>query len=116
MLKTDFFQRALPWTELILDNRDIANDLNTNISSRLSIVFLFILISSIVISRVHPPYILLTGAGLVGLLFCNFDVYLFLENKKDAGSLYKRFPGTGYIILFVAWDSLQDIADIYLFS
>ncbi|MGB5687382.1 MAG: glycosyltransferase [Candidatus Electrothrix sp.] len=92
MLKTDFFQRALPWTELILDNRDIANDLNTNISSRLSIVFLFILISSIVISRVHPPYILLTGAGLVGLLFCNFDVYLFFRKQKGCWFALQTIP------------------------
>ena len=35
LLKSDFFDRALPWTELILRDRGFINDLNLRTSSRL---------------------------------------------------------------------------------
>ena len=34
---TDFFQRALPWTELLLREKNIPNDLNLNHASRVSV-------------------------------------------------------------------------------
>ena len=38
LLKTDFFRRALPWSELILRRRFFINDLNLRISSRISVL------------------------------------------------------------------------------
>ncbi|MCI5150245.1 MAG: glycosyltransferase [Candidatus Electrothrix sp. MAN1_4] len=92
MLKTDFFQRALPWTELIMDNRNIANDLNTDISSRLSIVLLFCSILSIVISIVYPQNIFFVVAAVLGLVLCNCDVYLFFRKQKGCWFALKTIP------------------------
>jgi GT2 family glycosyltransferase len=41
LLKTDFFQRALPWTELILRDRRLVNDLNLKTSSRVSVASIY---------------------------------------------------------------------------
>ncbi len=38
MLRTDIRDRAIPWTELILRNRDMPNDLNTGHSQRISVL------------------------------------------------------------------------------
>jgi hypothetical protein len=36
MVRTDFFDRALPWTELILRDRNLPNDLNLQVGQRIS--------------------------------------------------------------------------------
>ncbi|MGH7457305.1 MAG: glycosyltransferase family 2 protein, partial [bacterium] len=41
LLKTDFFQRALPWTALILRQRQFINDLNLKTSNRVSAVLIY---------------------------------------------------------------------------
>ena len=47
MLQADFFQRALPWTQLIHREADCMNDLNTGISGRASVMLTFGLLSRI---------------------------------------------------------------------
>jgi hypothetical protein len=48
MLRADFFYRALPWTELILRDRQLINDLNLQVSSRVSVMLTFGLVSAMV--------------------------------------------------------------------
>ena len=56
MLQADFFQRALPWTELILRERNLVNDLNTSLSGRTSVVLTFILVGLLcVYTGNHSP-------------------------------------------------------------
>jgi len=45
MLKTDFFYRALPWSELTLRSGRMPNDLNLRISQRISVALVALLIS-----------------------------------------------------------------------
>ncbi len=47
MLKADIFQRALPWTEIILRERKCINDLNTGMSGRASVIVTFVLVSAL---------------------------------------------------------------------
>lgn len=44
LLKTDIFDRAIPWTRLILRHRDLPNDLNLGSSQRLSSILTVILL------------------------------------------------------------------------
>lgn len=43
MIKTDIFDRGIPWTELILSRRFMPNDLNLRFSQRISVVLVFLL-------------------------------------------------------------------------
>lgn len=43
LLKTDIFVRGIPWTELILRDRRMPNDLNLQVSERISVALMFIL-------------------------------------------------------------------------
>jgi glycosyltransferase involved in cell wall biosynthesis len=43
LLKTDIFVRGIPWTELILRDRRMPNDLNLQISERISVALTFLL-------------------------------------------------------------------------
>jgi len=43
LLKADFFYRALPWTDLILNEERIIDDPNLRFSSRISVMTVFML-------------------------------------------------------------------------
>jgi len=45
MMRTDFFYRALPWSELSLRSGQMPNDLNLRISQRISVALVFLLIA-----------------------------------------------------------------------
>ena len=66
MLRTDFFYRALPWSELTLRSGNMPNDLNLRISQRISVALVALLISI-------AAYLSLThGVFLVALLLTLF--------------------------------------------
>ena len=44
LLKTDVLDRGIPWTELILRDRDMPNDLNLELSQRVSVALAFLLV------------------------------------------------------------------------
>ncbi len=44
LLKTDILDRAIPWTELILRDRSMPNDLNLQVSQRVSVASTFLLL------------------------------------------------------------------------
>ena len=82
MVQADFFQRALPWTQLIHRNRGFVNDLNIGISGQVSVMLTFVLLSALLLSPWQP--ILLAGAAVIGLLLFILNVRLygfFLEKR-----------------------------------
>src|SRR6185312_2689684 len=44
VLKTDILYRGIPWTELILRDRCMPNDLNVQVGERVSVVLAFVLV------------------------------------------------------------------------
>ena len=82
LLQADFFYRALPWTALILRHRQLNNDLNTNWSSRLSILCVYGLVGSLGVSY-WLPWLLIVSIGLsLILLMLNWPVYHFFYEKR----------------------------------
>lgn len=92
LLKAEIFYRALPWTELILRDRCVNNDLNLSQTNRLSVVFVFALIPSFVISGLFPWLTLLDIALVLALLYINRDVYRFFYNKRGLVFTVKVIP------------------------
>jgi glycosyltransferase involved in cell wall biosynthesis len=82
MLQADFFQRALPWTQLIHRNRGFVNDLNIGISGRVSVMLTYGLLSSLLLSPWQP--LLLVGAAVMGLMLfiLNIRLYRFFLEKR----------------------------------
>ncbi len=92
LLKTDFFQRALPWTDLILREKLFLNDLNTAHQSRLSVTLTFCLFFLLILSLLQPGFypILFPIAG--ALFFLNWDVYRFFYHKRGGGFAWRVIP------------------------
>ncbi|HEY9877825.1 MAG TPA: glycosyltransferase family 2 protein [Leptolyngbyaceae cyanobacterium] len=82
MLKTDFFQRALPWTTLIWRDRTLKNDLNLNVSSRLSVICVYSAFLSLGLALWHPWISLITVGLCLALIGLNLPVYRFFARKR----------------------------------
>lgn len=82
LLTTDFLQRALPWTVLIMRQGSIPNDLNLKLASRFSAVAVYLLIG-VCMAGLIQPVALLAVPVLVGLLLAlNWSLYRFYWRKR----------------------------------
>jgi GT2 family glycosyltransferase len=92
MLKADFSQRALPWTEIILRERNCINDLNTGMSGRASVLMTLLLFSSLLASFWQP--LALTAAAILAfmLLILNAGLYRFLQRKRGIRFAFQSIP------------------------
>jgi glycosyltransferase involved in cell wall biosynthesis len=96
LIKTDVFDRGIPWTKLLLSNKfHQINDLNLKLNSRVSVLAAYGLLISLLISFYQLEAIVLSLilAGLV--LAINFDVYRFFYQKRG-----KRFA---FKVVFMHW-------------
>ena len=67
LVKTDILDRGIPWTELILRDRHLPNDLNLQLSQRVSVALVFLLIAVAGVTALYEgrPFVL----ALLTLLF-----------------------------------------------
>jgi GT2 family glycosyltransferase len=82
LFKSDFFHRALPWTELILGTGSFENDLNISRSNRIKVALAFCLLGVLGVAWSWPPALV---AGMVfGLLLLAMDAPLlrFFQQKR----------------------------------
>lgn len=82
MLRADFFQRAVPWTQLIHRHRGFVNDLNIGISGRVSVMLACGLLVAVLLAPWQPN--ILVAATVMGLILFTLNVRLyrfFLEKR-----------------------------------
>jgi GT2 family glycosyltransferase len=82
LLRAEIFYRALPWTQLILDQRQPMNDLNLDRSNRLSVVLSFALVGSLLGGWLFSGLWSIAIATMIGLLAINWGVYRFFCQKR----------------------------------
>lgn len=96
MLWTDFFGRALPWTDLLWTHRRLDNQLNIDWCSRASIILLGAALLSLAGSLIHPYALgLIAVCGLI-ILLLNRHFYTFLWHKR----------GGWFTLLAIPWHFL----------
>ncbi len=86
LLKTDIFDRGIPWTILILRDRTFPKDLNLRISQRISVVLVYaLLFSTVFVNLIAVHYhglLLLPFLILVSLILINREFYTFFAQKR----------------------------------
>jgi glycosyltransferase involved in cell wall biosynthesis len=92
LLKSDFFDRALPWTELILRDRNFINDLNLRISSRLSVMLTYGFLAALVGGCWWSGSFTAAGALALVLLIINMPVYGFFLRKRGLWFMIRTIP------------------------
>jgi glycosyltransferase involved in cell wall biosynthesis len=107
LLKTDFFCRALPWTELILNEGSFPDDLNVKLSGRLSVIFIYLLPLMLFAALWFRWLLFPTGMLISGLIALNWDLYCFFYGKHGLTFtiksvlwhwLYFFYSGLGFCI------------------
>ena len=89
---TDFFQRALPWTELLLREKNIPNDLNLNHASRVSVALTAGIPLALLASIWWTGALWIVLAQFVLFLAINAHVYRFFLRKRGLWFALRVIP------------------------
>ena len=92
LLRSDFFQRAIPWTELILRDHHFVNDLNLTLSSRLSVILIYLLVPVAVGAWWWPGFVFVGSAMGLSLFAVNAPLYQFFKDKRSLWFAVKTIP------------------------
>ncbi|MGI8495718.1 MAG: glycosyltransferase [Pyrinomonadaceae bacterium] len=92
ILRTDFWQRAVPWVELLLLNPHIKPDLNAKVSQKASAVLAGIFILSLIVVFWNILFLIAALVSLTGLLFINREFYAFFLRRKGLFFTIRVFP------------------------
>jgi glycosyltransferase involved in cell wall biosynthesis len=87
LVRTDVMDRGIPWTELILRDRSMPNDLNLQISQRISVALAFLLLLSALGTAIYFRGYALTP--LLGLLL--FYMARYWIDREDSSPSRSRF-------------------------
>lgn len=82
MIKTDIFCRALPWTNLLLRDRQPMNDLNLKRGNQLSVVCSLISLLGFLAPLSPAMFITTALLGLAGIIILNQDIYRFFLARR----------------------------------
>lgn len=94
MIKADIFDRAIPWTQLILQQKDLPNDLNLGLSQRASALLLCVLIAHLVFTAFFHNLILLLP--LAGAFFIAISYW----NRSGEQAPLRSMSGRAEIIMY----------------
>jgi hypothetical protein len=102
LVKTDVLDRGIPWTELILRDRFMPNDLNLHLSQRVSVALVFILVAlSCVIAIYSGGFLLVPLFAIVFALLARWWIeFASPRTPRNASIVLVCCVG---LIAFFAW-------------
>lgn len=100
LLKSDFFDRALPWTELILRDRSFINDLNLRISSRLSVMLTYGFLAALAGGYWWSGSFVAAGALALLLIIIGMPMYRFFLRKRGFWFMIGTIPWHGLYFFY----------------
>lgn len=92
ILRTDFWQRAIPWAEIMLLNPQVSHDLNAKVSQKFSAALAGIFLLAAIFSVWKLWFLLISLAALTGLLAINRSFYAFFLRRKGFLFTLRVFP------------------------
>jgi hypothetical protein len=92
MLKTDIFDRAVPWARLILSERRMPNDLNLRRGQRLNAVLALVTLLVAPMALVNWNYAVAWLAVLGAYLTRNWRFYSFLVSSQGPVFALRAIP------------------------
>ncbi len=92
ILRTDFWQRAVPWVEIMMLNPQIEHDLNVKSSQKVSAVLTIFLLFSLGIAVWQWWFLLIALVNCLGLIAINRKFYIFFWQRKGVWFTTRVFP------------------------
>ena len=110
---TDIFYRAIPWSKLILDGRNLPSDLNLQLSHRVSAVLVSLLIIMLTLTllgalnflgtNINSVFISISLLLIISLLLLNRNLYAFFFHKRGIKFLLFAIPLHFLYYLYSGW-------------
>ena len=82
MLRADIFDRALPWSRLILRDGGMINDLNLRVSDRVSAALTGLAVALLFLSYLRPMLLAAMLATLTAVFLLNLRFHCFLKEQR----------------------------------
>jgi GT2 family glycosyltransferase len=82
MLATDLWRRAVPWTELMLRERTMVNDLNVRSRDRASVVMAFIVLLALPAAWFWPPLLIVAAIAVLAVVVLNAPLFRFYLRRR----------------------------------
>ncbi len=83
VIKTDIFDRGIPWTLLLHSNKAyVVDDLNLKTSSRISVVAVYSLLACLFLAFYHFQAVVFSMVLIGLLLYLNWDLYRFFSHQR----------------------------------
>jgi GT2 family glycosyltransferase len=92
MLSTDIWQRAIPWTQLLLREGDIPGELNLQWGQRVSAILAWLLLVSLGAIPFWTPAGVMALLALMGLVVLNASFYALLRRRHGVAFMLAAFP------------------------
>ena len=107
LIRSDIMDRGIPWTELILRNASMPDDLNVQVSQRISVVLVHLLLLSAVALAIHFQGVFVVPLLCVAFLLIS-NYWLFGWSSSAGRNWPMAWTGAalGVSILLVYWQQM----------
>ena len=111
LLRTDIFNRALPWSRLILENEGMINDLNLRVGDRACAGLTGLAVAFLTLSYFSIAFLPFMLAALAGVFLLNHRFFRFLKARRGQWfalksffllALYYFYSGTVFALCYIA--------------
>ncbi len=92
MIHMDFFDRAIPWSRLLLFRHGLVNELNIDQRHRIGAIAVLLLMAGLLLALLNPRWLLLSGAALLTFLMLNIGFHLLMFRRAGVGSGFAAIP------------------------
>ena len=103
LVKTDIVDRGIPWTELILRDSNMPNDLNLQISQRISVALVAMMLLAVGALAVHFRGLFLVPLLLLLVLLLSLYWFHDWNAARPRGALLASIVGTVGAAIFLSW-------------
>ncbi|MBL8240569.1 MAG: glycosyltransferase family 2 protein [Bryobacterales bacterium] len=104
LLKTDILDRGIPWTELILRDRNMPNDLNLQLSQRISVALAFLCVGFALLMTIYWKGYFLTPLFAL-LLFVMGRFWLDAEGAPRGRKAFLGVSAGFAVLVGLAWSN-----------
>jgi len=112
VIRTDIRHRAIPWARLILESKQVPDDLNLKGGHRLSIVLVGLACMALPLAALRFELVFLLPLSLVGMIILNRDLFGFLSQRHGfffatvcipLHLLHYLYSGLSYLYVWVGF-------------
>lgn len=113
LIRTDISCRAIPWARLILETKQLPDDLNLKVGQRVSLTLVAMACACLLFAVVQPKLLAVCAAALLGVAVINRKLYRFFLRQHGIffaaacillHLLYYLYSGCSY---FYVWSDFQ---------